>query len=254
LRLVGKLASDALPSVVSIANSDAGQMTFAQLSMAGCLFNGAHGLSSSIFEANVFFANTPRAFYARRRCIADEIEWRASKGGWSGSRWKPLLPVSTTPSRRPPAPRTPIDPSQIANLYRELRRSHEARADQPGAADFYYGEMEMRRLDPKTRTADRLILNIYWVVSGYGLHALRSFACFGVLVLGSAALTRVHGFESGPVSSVDALIFSLRSALPGLRRASDLTPLGASVDIAEAVLGPLLFGLGLLAIRGRVRR
>jgi hypothetical protein len=38
-----------------------------------------------------------------------------------------------------------LDPGQIAGLYRALRKGREDLKDEPGAADFYYGEMEMRR-------------------------------------------------------------------------------------------------------------
>ena len=38
-----------------------------------------------------------------------------------------------------------LEPGQIAGLYRELRKGREDAKDEPGAADFYYGEMEMRR-------------------------------------------------------------------------------------------------------------
>jgi hypothetical protein len=43
-------------------------------------------------------------------------------------------------------PRERQDAAQeIANLYRALRKGREDSKDEPGAADLYYGEMEMRR-------------------------------------------------------------------------------------------------------------
>jgi hypothetical protein len=45
-------------------------------------------------------------------------------------------------------PTLPIGPDCIAVLYRDLRKAHEDCKDEPGASDFYYGEMEMRRHDP----------------------------------------------------------------------------------------------------------
>ena len=45
---------------------------------------------------------------------------------------------------------SPLAPAQIADVYRSLRTSVEVRCNEPGAADFYYGEMEMRRLDRTT--------------------------------------------------------------------------------------------------------
>ena len=35
---------------------------------------------------------------------------------------------------------------EIAGIYRDLRKGLEDVKNEPGAADFYYGEMEMRRL------------------------------------------------------------------------------------------------------------
>jgi hypothetical protein len=51
------------------------------------------------------------------------------------------------PRHRPPAwlaVERPT-PAQAAAAYRALRKSREDNKDEPGAADFYYGEMEMRR-------------------------------------------------------------------------------------------------------------
>jgi hypothetical protein len=42
-----------------------------------------------------------------------------------------------------------LEASQVAAVYRDLRRSFEGRSNEPGAADFYYGEMEMRRRSDK---------------------------------------------------------------------------------------------------------
>ncbi|MGW2620713.1 hypothetical protein [Streptomyces sp. NPDC001500] len=36
-------------------------------------------------------------------------------------------------------------PTQLAPVYRALRKAFEGRKNEPGAADFSYGEMEMRR-------------------------------------------------------------------------------------------------------------
>jgi hypothetical protein len=40
-----------------------------------------------------------------------------------------------------------VGPAQLALVYRALRKALEDGANAPGAADFYYGEMEMRRHD-----------------------------------------------------------------------------------------------------------
>jgi hypothetical protein len=38
-----------------------------------------------------------------------------------------------------------LTPVQVAALYRELRKGREDAKDEPGAADFYHGEVDMRR-------------------------------------------------------------------------------------------------------------
>ena len=62
-----------------------------------------------------------------------------------------------------------------AAIYRSLRRGLEEAGDSPGAADFYYGEMEARRHGAKrqgsrsgrtTASGERAILTAYWLVSG----------------------------------------------------------------------------------------
>ncbi|MFD0279743.1 hypothetical protein ACFVHB_38430 [Kitasatospora sp. NPDC127111] len=63
----------------------------------------------------------------------------------------------------------------MAATYRKLRKAFEDNKDEPGAADFYYGEMEMRRHDRTgTSRAERGLLWAYWLVSGYGLRARRA--------------------------------------------------------------------------------
>jgi hypothetical protein len=73
---------------------------------------------------------------------------------------------------------------QIAGLYRALRKGREDAKDEPDAADFYYGEMEIdappRRPPTDNPTGEasrgqveRGILTAYWLVSGYGLRACR---------------------------------------------------------------------------------
>ena len=74
-----------------------------------------------------------------------------------------------------------VDAREVAGVYRDLRKGREDNKDEPGAADFYYGEMEMRRLagsrarrpraadHPRGRlTRDRGVLLIFdEVVTGF---------------------------------------------------------------------------------------
>ncbi|MFE2720191.1 hypothetical protein ACFXKI_52195 [Streptomyces mirabilis] len=64
-------------------------------------------------------------------------------------------------------------PTQLAPVYRALRKAFEDSKNKPGAADFCYREMEMRRHDRTvTSSAERGLLHAYWMVSGNGLRAL----------------------------------------------------------------------------------
>ncbi|MEC4576266.1 hypothetical protein [Streptomyces virginiae] len=48
--------------------------------------------------------------------------------------------------------------------------------NEPDAADFCYGEMEMRRHDGDRPHSERLLLTLYWALSGCGLRAPRALA------------------------------------------------------------------------------
>jgi hypothetical protein len=85
-----------------------------------------------------------------------------------------------------------IEFGDVAAVYRALRKALEDHKDEPSAADFYYGEMEMRRLtrpEKRVSVAERLatvgersILTLYWLVAGYGLRASRALAALLVTI------------------------------------------------------------------------
>ncbi|GAA4977205.1 hypothetical protein [Streptomyces hyderabadensis] len=57
-----------------------------------------------------------------------------------------------------------------------MRKAFEDGKNEPGAADFYYGECEMRRHDlTGTTKGERVLLRGYWLLSGYGLRASCAF-------------------------------------------------------------------------------
>ena len=99
-----------------------------------------------------------------------------------------------------------LNPGQIAALYRAPRKGCEGTKDEPGAADFYYGEMEMRRArSPRAAArnsargrAERGIPAVYWLVSGYGLRAWRAFAWLAALTALLAVAFHAVGFAKPP--------------------------------------------------------
>ena len=154
------------------------------------------------------------------------------------------------------------DARLVESTYRSLRKGLEDNKNEPAAADFYYGEMQMRRAAAKSRSVERSVISLYWLVSGYALRAWRAVtALAAVLALSSLAFYAFglpHPHEA--VSRVDrintAVILSLESAVSLLRGPPNtlVTTAGHYVEFALRLLGPVLFGLALLSLRGRVKR
>jgi hypothetical protein len=114
--------------------------------------------------------------------------------------------------------------------------------------------MEMRRLDPTRSFSERAILFLYWLTSGYGLCAWRALASLEALWLIVSVLFAWAGFAA-PRSFSDVLIYSAETAI-GLARTSqnELTRFGGVVRIVWRLVAPVLLGLAVLSIRGRVKR
>ncbi|WP_373309444.1 hypothetical protein [Streptomyces olivaceoviridis] len=181
-----------------------------------------------------------------------------------------------------------MGPTQLAPVYRALRKAFEDGANEPGAADFYYGEMEMRRHDRTgTTRAERGLLHGYWMLSGYGLRASRALGWLAAAMLVTIMLLMGFGlprddpkqvatgivppgggrvtFEIGKEDPRDptgnrftgerfekALNVTLNSVI--FRAADqDLTTTGTYVQMTSRVTEPVLLGLAVLAVRNRVK-
>jgi hypothetical protein len=182
--------------------------------LSACRFAGAHNLDRLRLEGGSSFAPTPRDYRVTpRQAIAEEHEWRATHSTpLSASDWhleEYALPEDVPASR--------LSARDIATVYRDLRKGREDNKDEPGAADFYYGEMEMRRLAgrrtpsrarqagrPTKDRGEHTILTLYWLVSGYGLRASRALISLALTVVLFAALLYLWGFESD-VSFLESL-------------------------------------------------
>ncbi|MEU3768963.1 pentapeptide repeat-containing protein [Amycolatopsis keratiniphila] len=214
-------------SVTSVEGTDVADVVFTDIDLADCRFTGAHHLDKLRLEGACTFGS-----YRNRQVLAEERAWRADRTA-------------------------PVGPRRIADLYRQLRKAQEDSKNEPGAADFYYGEMEMRRHSPATPWSERFILHLYWLVSGYGLRALRALATLAVLIAVVSTSIWLGGFKTTPAFG-DTLIYvaqstvSLDTKLATLPK--ELTPFGEVLRLVMRVLGPLLLGLTLLAVRNRVKR
>ena len=178
-----------VPSLESLRGADAANLSVADVDLSRCGFAGARLLDQLRLEGRCVFDHTPTGIWtglawppvwrwSRRQSLAEERSWRATTRKWAG--WSDTRSEDAAQ----------IEPERLAALYRQLRKAQEDAKNEPGAADFYYGEMEMRRHARSTPLAERHIVALYWAVSGYGLRATRSLVALSILVSGSAAASR----------------------------------------------------------------
>jgi hypothetical protein len=148
----------------------------------------------------------------------------------------------------------PLRATEVAALYRQLRKGREDSKDEPGAADFYYGEMEMRRLGERTERSfgEKIVLSSYWLTSGYGLRAGRAIGALATTVAVLAGLLYLVGLHSRDWSA--AMLQALNAALFRAPDATLLTEAGQYLVIPIRILGPVLVALTFLAMRARVKR
>ncbi|MEV7526180.1 pentapeptide repeat-containing protein [Streptomyces sp. NPDC091371] len=294
------LAGPAGVRVASVQGVDAAHLVLTDVDLANCLFTGSFHLDQLRLEGHCTFASVPAGWHrrgmwpvrwTRRRTLAEEHHWRALCAGQPAP--DPSQPSSPGAWRTGPHhPGTVLspDPDDVAAVYRQLRKAFEDGKNEPGAADFYYGEMEMRRHDHTlgTSRAERGLLHGYWLLSGYGLRASRALGWLAAAMLATIILLMGFGIpENSPQQKVSGTV------LPGGGRAvfvidkadpqsptedrftgkrfnkalsvtlnsvafrstgQDLTTAGAYIEMTSRLLEPALIALAILAVRGRIKR
>ncbi|MFF5846357.1 pentapeptide repeat-containing protein [Streptomyces massasporeus] len=286
------LAEDLFPSaydpgvrVASLRGVDAAHLVLADLDLSGCLFTGTVHLDQLRLEGACTFDTAPPAVHWRRwppvrfterRVLAEEHHWRASQPGAVRGWNVAVLGVGRA------------GPLQLAPVYRALRKAFEDGKHEPGAADFYYGEMEMRRHADDIPRSERGLLTAYWALSGYGLRASRALAWLGTALLLTVVLLMAFGLAkdtpkqtaTGTVPAgggkvtfeIDkddpqnptgdrftgkrfekALNVTLNSVV-FRSSGQDLTTAGTYIEMTSRLTEPVLLGLAVLAIRNRVKR
>jgi hypothetical protein len=100
------------------------------------------------------------------------------------------------------------------------------------------------------------VLTAYWLVSGYGLRAWRAVACLAVVIAVLAIAFHLVGFAKPPqpVSYWTSLLYTFRATLSLTDDEVTLTAWGKLLQGLLRLTGPVLLGLALLALRGRVKR
>ena len=226
--------SSSPPRLTSARGTDLSGTTIAGFDLSDTRFAGAHGLDGLRIEDRLILNRARGGFRTRRLVIADEED----------AERKVRSARAVGPSRE-----------EVAGLYRDLRSGREERKDEPGAADFYYGEMEMRRQAAPLFSVDRAVLQAYRLISGYGLRPSRSLATFAGLVLIAAFAFHaglVHPTPSWPTT----ILFALRSTVSFVTepQLTGATVAAQYVQILLRFTGPVLLALTALAIRARIRR
>ena len=173
----------AYPRPICLAGCDVHNLLLVDCDLRACRFAGAHNLAALRLEGTITLPSTPQGWqgawtlpplwrWGRRQTIAEEHYWRQlqpKRKGWRGAPSPSPSPYVAEWHDRGERgePSNPHGPPEIASVYRALRKGREDNKDEPGAADFYYGEMEMRRHDRAKPGVERLVLLLYWLTSGY---------------------------------------------------------------------------------------
>jgi hypothetical protein len=154
-------------------------LALVNLDLKCCLFQGARNWAGLRIEGARPFADTPddkvRLFqwlrlwrrWTHRQVLAEEQKWRKQcfRGTWNAPECQSLDWLSNVTGQ----PVELLLPYQLELIYRALRKAQEDGKNEPGAADFYYGETEMRRHATSRWSVERAVLTAYWLVSGYAL-------------------------------------------------------------------------------------
>ncbi|WP_225842954.1 pentapeptide repeat-containing protein [Streptomyces albus] len=268
-------------AVLSLRGVDASMLLLSDVDLRRCLFAGTHHLDQLRLEGRWDLGQAPsgvrwhrgRPYWCtKRQVIEEERQWRAirrrpaSRHDWGDA---------------PPSPETVPGLATLTTTYRQLRKAREDAKDEPGAADFYYGEMEMRRYSRGRRHAERWLLTVYWAVSGYGLRASRALAWLAATMLVTAVALTAFGLPDTPArpypadsrltgsrpptlesplterftaeragKAVDVVLNSVVFRSGG----TQLTRAGGWIEKAARLTEPALLGLAVLAVRARLKR
>ncbi|MYU36466.1 pentapeptide repeat-containing protein [Streptomyces sp. SID8358] len=277
--------------LASVGGVDAAHLALHDIDLKKCRFAGAVHLDQMKVDGWCSFAATPTGWsrrfpwrWSRRNTLAEEHHWRVRTARRSG----PVTALGWTP---PPQGSPELKPAAVAALYRQLRKSLEDGKNEPDAADFYYGECEMRRHDSTRPFGERVVLTVYWALSGYGLRAMRALVWLVVAVAATITVMMLWGLPAnepkpqttgqqvkagqnlrlitdtpdprnptGPLSErVTTKRFekSVRVVINSVifrSSGQDLTTAGTYTEMTSRLVEPLLLGLAVLAVRSRVKR
>jgi uncharacterized protein YjbI with pentapeptide repeats len=265
--LAGIEKDGAQPALVTLCGAQVAGLSISGFDLCDCQFFGAHGLESLNIESSCEWLHPRSSRCIDREMITEERDWRCREqrrrcARRRACRWLTIHWSDPDPDRQRRAEtREVLDPGQLAGLYRALRKAREDSKDQAGAADLYYGEMEMRRRTPiptkrgRLRAcADKFVIYGYWLLAGYGLRASRAVTALAVMILLVAAPLALWGFHQ-PRAYLRSVLFAAQSSLTLLHPPeAHLSAPGEVIQIVVRLAGPALVGLAILSLRSRIKR
>ncbi|MGW2787389.1 hypothetical protein ACWC3X_40350 [Streptomyces populi] len=271
--------------LASLRGVDAAHLALSDVDLSGCLFARTVHLDQLRLEGICSFDAVPPGTHWRagrlvrftERCtLAQEQPWRARQPGAVPGRNTGVFGAGQ------------VGPAQLAPVYRALRKTFEDGKNEPGAADFCFGEVEMRRRDRRGSTrAERGPLQGYRALSGYGMRASRALLWLAAAMFVTIMLLMGFGLPKGdpeqtatgtvpagggrvtfeigkddPRNSTgnrftgerfeEALNVTLNSVV--FRSADqDLTTTGTYTEMTSRPTEPVLLDLSVLAVRNRIK-
>ena len=265
----------ATPRLLSVRGSDLNSLVISGFDVRALRFEGAEGIDGLRIESGTAFEHAPRGIRTHREAIAEEHTMRENVSratrGWN--------PATCRFSQELRLRR--VGYTELARIYRGLRKAREDMRDAPGAADFYYGEMEMRRLEERKHlvtwqgigpfglhAGTYPLLELYRIFGGYGVRPSRPLLLFVGAVIATAVgvdcRDLIHQVIPGQgpahpsfaeANFEQCVVFVLRSALLLPTSPQVIESTGAEwVQICARLLGPLLVGLFAFGMRARVHR
>lgn len=264
---VGGAIKDAPTKLMSLERCDVAGLELSRFDLTACRFRGTAGLAQAT--------------------ISTECQWEARRAGLLAGRRLMLAEEAVSLNQTGD---DNLTAAELTDLYRGVRASIERGGDERRAGDLYYGEMQMRRRIAST-VRERLTLNGYWALSGYGQRPWRPMATLAALVaLGLVVLALIpvaatssdrHQLDirslgtvaSAPVSSyrirvtpvehhrrpsTSSLLMAELLAVGRLSPPEEVTESlgngGKLVLDLLGVAGPLLIVLALVSVRRRTQR
>jgi uncharacterized protein YjbI with pentapeptide repeats len=222
-------AEPVAPRLLSTRGTDFANLTLADLDLRSCLFAESQNLDKLRLTSEFQLHRAPMRWHwlrTRRLVLADEIVWRSTRPrslrSATRGRPDPWRRLSKQVGSNLASSGLPGAPGEIARLYRNLRIGREESGDAPGASDFYYGEMEMKRLDHGgpgggrgPSWVDRLFVRIYRWISGYGLRVSRALVALAIVMALFTAAVRTFGVRPHCESQQPAAATATNSGAKG---------------------------------------